>query len=559
MTQKIHCAIYTRKSSEEGLDQSFNSLDAQREACEAYVKSQRHEGWHALSARYDDGGFSDGNMDRPALKRLMIDIEDGKINTVVVYKVDRLTRSLADFAKIIERFDAQKVSFVSVTQQFNTTSSMGRLTLNVLLSFAQFEREVTGERIRDKIAASKKKGMWMGGYVPLGYDLRDRQIHINPKEAETVRAIFTNYLRLRCVMSLKGFLDQNRILSKPRILSTGTKTGETSFSRGALYKILSNHIYVGEIEHKGAIYPGRHKAIIDRDEWNRVQKLLAENRQGVRRGTRVTKASLFTGILYDAAGNRYTPTHSNKSGRRYRYYTSQAVIHKATASDCATRIPAHDIEMAAVERLHQFLKSPPELLKNLTFARRRPGQYAGLLEMATARAAAWRKTSAPQRERFLKAILDRVVVHSGSVEVKIRTKMLIQELSGRKVPQEFGGADVISLSCPYRYDTRGKALRLIIEGSEAPSVASSTTILRAIARVRLWRDQLVSGEAKDIFDLARKHRITPRYIRRLFRLASLSPESIELLLNQQSKRDLSLDQLCNQISIDWREQVQVFS
>ena len=273
MTVRIRCAIYTRKSSEEGLEQSFNSLDAQREACEAFIKSQQHEGWQAIPAHYDDGGYSGGNMERPALKRLMADIRARhKINTVVVYKVDRLTRSLADFAKIIEKLDAKQVSFVSVTQQFNTTTSMGRLTLNVLLSFAQFEREVTGERIRDKIAASKKKGMWMGGFVPLGYDLRERRIYINPTEADTVRTIFSNYLRLGCVMALKEYLDRSGIQSKARARRTGTKTGGSSFSRGALYKILRNHIYVGEIAHKGAVYRGQHEAIIDREQWTQVQK-----------------------------------------------------------------------------------------------------------------------------------------------------------------------------------------------------------------------------------------------------------------------------------------------
>jgi site-specific DNA recombinase len=268
---RVRCAIYTRKSSEEGLEQSFNSLHAQREACEAYVLSQRHEGWQAIATKYDDGGYSGGNMERPALKRLLEDIAARRINTVVVYKVDRLTRSLADFAKIVETFDKQGISFVSVTQQFNTTTSMGRLTLNVLLSFAQFEREVTGERIRDKIAASKRKGMWMGGVVPLGYELRDRNLVVHRSDADAVKQIFELYLKLGCVSRLKEHLEQQGIHSKKRISRTGRASGGAVYSRGALYGMLQNRIYLGEITHKGSSYPGQHAAITDQALWDQIQ------------------------------------------------------------------------------------------------------------------------------------------------------------------------------------------------------------------------------------------------------------------------------------------------
>jgi site-specific DNA recombinase len=272
------CAIYTRKSSEEGLDQSFNSLHAQREACEAYILSQRHEGWNALSDEYDDGGFSGGNMERPGLKKLLEDIAAGKIDTVVVYKVDRLTRSLADFAKIVETFDGKGVSFVSVTQQFNTTTSMGRLTLNVLLSFAQFEREVTGERIRDKVAASKKKGMWMGGIVPLGYDHRDRELHVNDAEAEQVRHIFEKYIKLGSVFDLYDYLKDNDYRSKRRTTTTGRNFGGSVLSRGTLYHLLSNPAYIGKTRHGDKLYEGRHQAIIDEKTWQAAAELLAANR-----------------------------------------------------------------------------------------------------------------------------------------------------------------------------------------------------------------------------------------------------------------------------------------
>src|SRR5580693_8764999 len=280
--KKARCAIYTRKSSEEGLDQAFNSLDAQREACAAFILSQKHEGWTVLPGLYDDGGFSGGTMERPALKRLISDIEAGQIDVVVVYKVDRLTRALADFAKLVDVFDRRGVSFVSITQQFNTTTSMGRLTLNVLLSFAQFEREVTGERIRDKIAASKKKGMWMGGLVPLGYDLKGRRLVVNPKEAKIVQEIFSQYLRLGSVAELKRYLDQKRIRTKARISAGGRRFGGEPYARGGLYKLLRNEVYIGKIAHRGQSYVGQQPAIIEPEIWNNVSTLLANNNDGRR-------------------------------------------------------------------------------------------------------------------------------------------------------------------------------------------------------------------------------------------------------------------------------------
>ena len=323
----IRCAIYTRKSSEEGLDQSFNSLEAQREACEAYIASQKHERWRGITTHYDDGGYSGGSMERPALRQLLADIDAGKVDTVVVYKVDRLTRSLADFAKIIERFDAGQVSFVSVTQQFNTTTSMGRLTLNVLLSFAQFEREVTGERIRDKIAASKRKGMWMGGIVPVGYDVRDRKLIVNADEAAQVRKLFRLYLELGCVAKLKAQLDRDGVKSKARLSPSGMRSGGTSYSRGSLYCLLQNPIYLGKIQHRDATYAGEHDAIIPQELWDKVQDRLRANNKVRRSGSNSKSPSLLVGLLYDEEGNRFTPSHAVKGGKRYRYYVSQAAIH----------------------------------------------------------------------------------------------------------------------------------------------------------------------------------------------------------------------------------------
>ena len=358
----LRCAIYTRKSSEEGLEQSFNSLDAQREACAAYIQSQRHEGWRVQPTQYDDGGYSGGNMERPALKRLLDDVAAQKVDVVVVYKVDRLTRSLADFAKIVDIFDARKVSFVSVTQQFNTTSSMGRLTLNVLLSFAQFEREVTGERIRDKISASKRKGMWMGGRVPLGYDLKDRKLVPNAAEAALVNRIYSRYLELGCVVKLKAELDAAGVASKVRVSRTGRRSGGAPYSRGALYKILQNRIYVGEIPHRALAYPGEHQPIVERERWDAVQAKLRASNQARRNGVTSRDPSLLAGLLYDERGNRLTPSHAVKKGKRYRYYVSQALIQgRPDLKGAATRLPAHDIEMVVIARMRSLLQAPSQV------------------------------------------------------------------------------------------------------------------------------------------------------------------------------------------------------
>src|SRR3981189_421637 len=297
--QALLRAIYTRKSSEEGLEQDFNSLHAQREACEAYIRSQQGEGWRLRKTSYNDGGLSGATMERPALKQLLADIEEGLVDVVVVYKVDRLTRSLSDFARMVEIFDGHQVSFVAVTQQFNTTTSMGRLTLNVLLSFAQFEREVTGERIRDKIAASKRKGMWMGGLVPLGYDVRDRRLVVNQAEAATVREIFRCYLELGSVRLLKAELDRRGLGSKVRCANNGVRSGGQSFYRGAPYTVLRNPIYIGQIRHKGVCHPGEHDAIVERDAWEQAQTLLSAHR--VRGTPRWTKSapSPLAGKLFD--------------------------------------------------------------------------------------------------------------------------------------------------------------------------------------------------------------------------------------------------------------------
>src|SRR5467141_3331605 len=355
----VRCAIYTRKSSEEGLEQEFNSLQAQREACEAFIESQRQEGWVCLRAAYDDGGFSGATMDRPALQRLLADLTAGRVDTIVVYKIDRLTRSLADFAKIVEILDARGASFVSVTQQFNTTTSMGRLTLNVLLSFAQFEREVIGERIRDKIAASKKKGMWMGGVPPLGYRAQAGKLIIVESEAETVRFIFRRHAELGSVRLLKDELDARSIHSKLRTSASGRLRGGKPFARGALYLMLQNRIYRGEIVHKELSYPGEHAPIIDQELWDTVQARLAGNAAQRSAGGRTAQPSLFAGTLFDGDGNRMTPSHAVKKGTRYRYYVSRPLITKDQADRSAgRRIPAAEIEQLVASQVRRWLLDP---------------------------------------------------------------------------------------------------------------------------------------------------------------------------------------------------------
>jgi site-specific DNA recombinase len=353
----VRCAIYTRVSTEHGLDQEFNSLDAQYEAATAYIKSQAHAGWTPIRSRYDDGGYSGGSIDRPDLQRLLEDIRGHRIDVIVVYKVDRLTRSLADFAKLVELFDTHGVSFVSVTQQFNTTTSMGRLTLNVLLSFAQFEREVTSERIRDKIAASKRKGIWVGGNLPLGYQMQDGKIAIVEDEAELVRAIYRRYLELGSVNELLRDLKDRNIRTKSRLLSTGVTRGGIPFGRGTLYYILSNHFYIGEVKYKDEILPGEQPPIMDRPLFDAVrQKSLA---QWSHRTTVRNKADhLLTGLLFDDAGHRMIPTHATKAGIRYRYYASTPVLHgeaKTASAGSISRIPAADVEDTVVKSLQEYL------------------------------------------------------------------------------------------------------------------------------------------------------------------------------------------------------------
>lgn len=547
----VRCAIYTRKSSEEGLEQSFNSIEAQREACQAFILSQKHEGWVVLNSRYDDGGFSGASMERPGLEQLLRDVKDGKIDTVVVYKVDRLTRSLLDFAKIIQILDSAHASFVSVTQQFNTTSSMGRLTLNVLLSFAQFEREITGERIRDKIAASKKKGMWMGGFVPLGYDCVDHRLIINPREAATVRVIFRQYLRLGCVRKLQRYLDQSNIRSKVRIGAGGKTSGGARFSRGALYHLLRNEVYIGRITHRKASYMGQHRPIVSTRLWERVAARLKANHQGRRNGSRrPPTGSLLSGILFDNTGIRFTPTHSLKCGKRYRYYTSQSVIRGTQVQPQIRRFPAHPFEQFIRSQIHRLLEQQTPCTVGL-----KHGPEAELIqEKARVLAGQWITVTIAEQDEFLRNILKRVVVGPTSVSIEINRLKLLGELIGQSSPPPVPtSAMVLRIDGRFPVQRRAGALQTILPGQDLAGTAGVSSVARAVVHARDWHQRIISGEVRTIKQISRQNGLSRTYIKKVMRCVSLSPKVADALLTgKQDHRNLQM--LLRNVPLSWAEQ-----
>jgi site-specific DNA recombinase len=413
VTPKVHCAVYTRKSSEEGLDMEFNSLDAQREACEAYIASQKPEGWTLVPDRYDDGGVSGGTLERPELKRLLADIEFGKVDVVVVYKIDRLSRSLMDFAKLVEVFERRNVTFVSVTQSFNMTTSMGRLTLNVLLSFAQFEREVIGERIRDKFAASRKKGMWMGGFVPLGYRVENRKLVIDEDEAATVRRIFERFLKVGSATLVARALNGEGVT---------TRRGKP-IDKGFLYKLLNNRVYIGDAVHKGTAYPGEHEAIISLDLWSRVHGILRESPRVRARHTRTTEPALLKGLIFGPAGGAMSPTYTRKGGRLYRYYVSQSVLKLGPETCPIRRVAAAEIETAVIDQLRGMLRAPEIVVRTWRVAR----QLMGDIKEAEVREALeqldpiWDELFPAEQARIVQLLVERVDIGLDGVDIRLRT------------------------------------------------------------------------------------------------------------------------------------------
>jgi len=551
--RRKRCAIYTRKSSEEGLEQEFNSLAAQREACEAYICSQRHEGWVMTRTHYDDGGFSGGNIERPALQRLLADIRSSRIDVVVVYKVDRLTRSLADFARLVEIFDTQGVSFVSVTQQFNTTSSMGRLTLNVLLSFAQFEREVTGERIRDKIAASKKKGMWMGGNVPLGYDASGGTLVVNPAEAETVRHIFALYREFGGVRRVKEEADRLGLQTKRRVTANGVARGGKPFSRGHLYKLLSNPIYAGQIAHKGQLYLGRHPALIDIETWTAVRDRLAANAGDHRYKAKSAEPSLLAGLLVDARGERLTPSHAVKKGRRYRYYVSASLITEAgTDRAQGWRLAAREIEEAVITILADALSSPARLLDWFGTSGMSGDQTRKMLARA-ARLVAALIGSPEQRSTSIRALVEQVIVDEQTIIIKVRRGPLVGRPMSSALDAPSDGA--IELTAAVSIKRRGVGTRLVLLDAHNHPARCDPALVKALARGRAWFDELVSGRARSLQELAKRDGISRRYIRRLVGLAFLSPQLVEAILQGRQPVELTATRLTElDLPLDWAEQ-----
>jgi DNA invertase Pin-like site-specific DNA recombinase len=554
----VRCAIYTRKSSEEGLEQEFNSLRAQREACEAFITSQRHEGWVCLRAGYDDGGFSGATMGRPALQRLLADITAGRVDTVVVYKIDRLTRSLADFAKIVEILDAKGASFVSVTQQFNTTTSMGRLTLNVLLSFAQFEREVIGERIRDKIAASKKKGMWMGGVTPLGYRAQDRKLIIADSEAEIVRFIFRRYAELGSVRLLKDELEARSIRSKLRTSASGRISGGKPFARGALYLMLQNRIYQGEIVHREQSHLGEHEPIIDQPLWDAVQARLASNAAQRNDAGKTRPPSLLAGMLFDGDGNRMTPSYAVKKGTRYRYYVSRSLITKdRTENSAGLRIPAAEIEHLVSRRVHRWLLDPGSIYKS-TSARVTDASMQRLVARAADIGKHWPEWPMARQRAVLAALVDRIEVSLDQIEIRLHPPRLGALLDVTATPlQSVTDDEIRTLSVPVCLRRAGQEIRMVIDGSDPFAAAQpDMRLIKLLLRARQFNATLAHSEGVPFAALAEREGVSRSYFTRLVRLSYLAPDITQAILDGRQPRDLTAQKLLehSRLPLAWHDQ-----
>lgn len=525
----VRCAIYTRKSTEEGLDQAFNSLDAQREACAAYIESQKHEGWKLVRVAYDDGGYSGGTMERPALTKLLADVDAGLIDTVVVYKIDRLTRSLADFAKIVERFEKRSVSFVSVTQSFNTTTSMGRLTLNVLLSFAQFEREVTAERIRDKIAASRARGIFMGGCPPLGYDARDRKLVINKTEAETVRLIFRRYLALGSVGNLAAELNAKGITTKAWTSVAGKPVGGGSWYVGPLRWLLRNRVYVGDAVHKGRAYPGEHEPILERSLFEEVQTLLEGNRVARKESIVRESPGLLTGLIFDNRGNAMTPQRSRKKGDGAAnvYYVSQALLqHRPNTAGSLPRVAAKAIEGLVVQKLKTFGIAPkPDstLRETLRFAIRR-------IQVG--------------KERVVIELPIEAIGEAGATGTRNQIDAAVNRLSeAEKIEVR---SDAVVLSIDVRLKTWGGARRA--EGWNGSAWSTHTprpnkALVAALVQAHRWVDLILAGEVSSVEELAKREGLDRKQMRLTLRLVFLAPEIQRAIVTGRQPTRFSLTTL----------------
>ncbi len=509
----LRCAVYTRKSTEHNLDLEFNSLQAQREACEAYIKSQAHEGWRLIHEHYDDGAFSGASLDRPALQKLLNQVRAGKVDVIVVYKVDRLTRSLSDFAKLVELFDQHSVSFVSVTQSFNTTTSMGRLTLNVLLSFAQFEREVIGERVRDKIAASKRKGIWVGGSIPLGYASTNKKLAAVPKEAETVRLIFNRYLELGSVRDLAKDLDRRGIRTRRQTLSNGQIRGGIPFGVGALAHLLRNRFYIGEVVYRRAVHVGEHQPILDRALFDAVQAKMAANANERHLKLKEPSPSILTGRIFDHRGNRMTPTHTNKRGARYRYYISHTSLQKRTATGDLTRISAHEVESVVLTAVRTRLSQSDDDCLNVS-----------------------------DRE-LIEETVSQITVGPEDIEIQLTDG----------AASRTGKCATINVP---RCDRRPLMAKGILQPTSSPAVMDNgnrDVLLTAIAKSRSWVADLAAGRVTSLGEIAKRERRVERHIRLLAPLAFVSPESISKIVDGQAAT-IGVIALAKHVNYSWSHQ-----
>jgi site-specific DNA recombinase len=551
--REIRCAIYSRKSTEEGLEKEFNSLDAQREACAAYIASQRHEGWTLIPEFYDDGGYSGGSIERPAFKRLMADVVAPKVDIIVVYKVDRLTRALSDFAKIVDILDAAGSLFVSITQSFNTTTSMGRLTLNVLLSFAQFEREVISERVRDKVAASKKKGMWMGGPVPLGYNVTDRKLIVNAAEACTVRHIMSSYLRLGTVPRLVEFLTNEGIVSKVRHRRCGMKIGGTPYQRGALYNILSNQVYRGKTFHKSEIYEGEHAAIVDKKIWEDVQAQLEHNRISRCSNNHTDQNSPFTGLIIDDFGRRMKPSHAKKGSVRYRYYTSieDVLAKNEHKGKHIRRIAAGDLETVVAGHLVELVADPIKLARLLG------------LPTCDSDADLFRAAIKCFKDEFA----DMTAQQMGENSRQIALQIVVDEhtASASLGAHEFSRRIGVSTTC-----ATGKRIKLftsndierqahrsqlaVESGADDRPVKRDGALIALIIKAHSAQRKLLSGGR------CTDPPYSDRHIARMARIAFLAPEITTSILNGTQPKVLTARRLlrASEIPLDWSVQRRVF-
>ena len=540
MKETTRCAIYTRKSSRDGLDQDFNSLDAQREACAACIASQRHEGWVLLPGRYDDGGISGGTLERPGLARLLDDVDAGLVDMVVIYKIDRLTRSLTDFAQLVERLDAAGTSFVSVTQSFNTATSMGRLTLNMLLSFAQFEREVTAERIRDKIAASKRKGLWMGGLPPMGYRPDGRTLVIDEQEAHTIRTLYDLYLEYRTIPAVRDAAEVLGLRSRCRHHADGQITGGGVMGRGHIHHILTNPVYAGRIRHRGETHDGQHPAIIEPATWQRVQDLLQESAARVRGATYRTRLSPLSGRLFDETGDRLTPSHSRKKGRRYRYYISRRLtVDRSARHPDAWRLPAGPLERQIGDVLRKHLGTPRRIADLC------PGLAAAELEKAIQTLQARLETvDTPE----ILNLLERADLNPGTLHIRLAGAVLADWLG---LPVDTVASGALTVTVPFRMRRRGVERKLVIGAEDRPEI--DRRLVTALVTGRQWLEDIIAG--RGFGEIARRDRTTTRRVRRLARLALLSPDVMTSIARGTQPTGMTADYLVKTgVPASWEEQ-----